>query len=266
MRKALWWGMALGFFYAAAGTGGAADATAGKTDWKLTSSVTYETGKFGTDTRTETVYVPFTLKRTFERWNLAVTIPYIHQETGPDVTAIEGRPFRIRRTSAGGVTTNSGLGDVVLKGGYDLLEEQDQPFNLSAVGKIKFPTADDDEGLGTGEFDEGLGLEASKRLDDRWTLFADVYYTFIGDPSGVNLDDEFAFDVGFGYAFSKTLSANVFYEYRTAISDGTSAPQDLFLGLEQKLSEAAKLFGGVSLGLSDGSPDVGVTLGFGYRF
>ncbi len=33
--------------------------------------------------------------------------------------------------------------------------------------KIKFPTADDSRGLGTGEFDETLGVDLSKALFDK---------------------------------------------------------------------------------------------------
>src|SRR3989442_7632508 len=32
-------------------------------NWQFSSSITYESGHFGTGTRTETVYIPFTLKR-----------------------------------------------------------------------------------------------------------------------------------------------------------------------------------------------------------
>ncbi len=120
-----------------------------------------------------------------DKWNVSVTVPCIYQETGSAVASIEGRPVQIRRTTGvGNRTSTEGLGDIILKGGYDLLEEPEQPFNLSAVAKIKLPTANKDDGLGTGEFDEGVGLEASKRLDSRWTFLGDLYYTFIGSPLG----------------------------------------------------------------------------------
>lgn len=134
-------------------------------DWKFSSSVTYETGDFGTGTTTDTVYAPLTLKRYFDRWDVSLTVPYITQETGAGVAAIAGRPVQIRKGRDGGTTTNEGLGDLVLKGGVDLMQEGEQPFSLSPVGKIKFPTADEEAGLGTGEFDEGVGLEASKRIN-----------------------------------------------------------------------------------------------------
>ena len=236
------------------------------TDWKVTTAATYETGKFGTDTTTNTLYVPVMLKRYFDRWNVSLTIPYIYQETGPGVAAIGGQPFQIRKTSGGSRVSDEGLGDLVLKGGYDLLREEEQPFNLAVIGKIKFPTADDQEGLGTGEYDEGTGLEASKRLNAQWTVFSDIYYTFIGSPPGTDLNDETTFDIGLGYDLTADDILSVFYTEKTALLDGRPDPRDLDFNWEHKLNKTTKFFTGFSVGLSDGSPDFGVTGGMAFRF
>jgi hypothetical protein len=43
------------------------------------------------------------------------------------------------------------------------LEERDVIPEIMPYVKIKFPTADSDRGLGTGEFDETIGVDLSKR-------------------------------------------------------------------------------------------------------
>ena len=234
-------------------------------DWKVDSAITYETGDFGTGTTVNTVYVPFTLTRYFEMWNLAGTIPFIYQESGPGVTALGGRPFQTSRRG-GPSRSDSGLGDMLLKGTYYVLNENTQPLNINAVGQIKFPTADDTKGLGTGEFDETLGLETSKSLDDYWQFFADFYYTFIGDPAGMDLNNEFAFNLGAGYKVNPETTVSLAYQERTAIVDDRPNPRDLVLEVIHKMDEAISFNGNIDAGLSNGSPDFGITVGMGYLF
>ena len=238
----------------------------GQEEWEFMTSLTYETGDYGTSETTNTVYWPFTLKRYWERADASFTIPLLYQETGPGVTAIGGRAFQTSRFTFGSEATDSGIGDMLLKGRYYLFDETSQDFNLAAAGKIKFPTADDEEGLGTGEFDEGFGLEAGKTLNAFWSLYADIYYTFIGEPPGTDLDNEVAFNVGAGYNLTDETSASLFYQERTALVDGRDNPRDIFLALNHELNNTTDVFGGVSFGVSDGSPDFGVTAGTKYRF
>ncbi len=228
--------------------------------WKFSSSVTYETGDFGADTTTNTVYIPFTIKRYFKEGDLSFTIPYIYQESGPEVSSLDGKPFQIHSSPAGSKRISEGIGDMSLKGSYYLLDESDKPLNLSAVGKIKLPTADEDKGLGTGKADETLGLEASKTIDE-WILSADIYYTFIGDPEGADLNNEFAFDFGGEYHIIEPTTVGLFYEESTALLDDASNPRDLLFTVGHKLDENVQLFGDVSVGLSNGSSAVGVTAG-----
>lgn len=80
------------------------------------------------------------------------------------------------------------------------------------------------------------------------------------------MNNEWAFDIGAGYSFSPAWMFSVFYEVRTALLDGEPDPMDLSFQLENRLTETVKLFGGVSVGLSDGSPDAGVTAGVSVKF
>jgi len=46
---------------------------------------------------------------------------------------------------------------------------------VAITGRIKLPTADADSGLGTGEFDEGMGLELTKALAiDGWDILTEA--------------------------------------------------------------------------------------------
>ncbi len=235
-------------------------------EWQANVAVTYETGDFGTNTTTNTTYIPLSIKRLFEKGDVSLTIPYIYQQSAPGVTAIAGRPFRTSPFAGGPRRTESGLGDMLLRGSYYLITEQTEPFNLTPIAQIKFPTADDDKGLGTGEFDETIGLESSKTLNEQWALYLNLYYTFIGDPPSQNFDNEFAVVLGPGYYFNKDTRLSLLYEERTALVDGRSNPRDLLLNLNYQMNSTTSASGGISIGLSNGSPDFGITAGMGVLF
>ncbi len=247
-------------------------------DWKVSESVTYERGDFGTGTETTTVYIPTTLKRYFERGDISLVVPYLHLEGSGAVVTVDGVPQRSKKNAKGSASTtsttqavpnvsNGGIGDVLLKGSFYLLDEEKQLLNLSIVGKIKFPTASHHRNLGTGKFDEGFGLEASKQIVKDWTLFSDAYYTILGTPAGTDtFRNQFVFDVGAGYQVLRPLNVSLFFEQKTTIVAGTSAPRDINVNAEFQLTHDFRLFGTVLAGLSDGSPDVGLTAGASYRF
>src|SRR5438105_4049436 len=85
--------------------------------WQLSSSLTYESGTFGTSNRTETLYVPFTLKRLFSQGDIGLTVPFVVLQTTGETTLVNGQPQRIRRArqsnlAPAGTVTKAGLGDM----------------------------------------------------------------------------------------------------------------------------------------------------------
>ncbi len=244
-------------------------ALAAETDWKLSAEVDYLTGTYGTDSRTDTVYVPVTLKRYFGMGDVALTLPYIYQRGSALVTNVGGMPVKIKQKPATGtvpVTANNGVGDLLLKGRFYLLEEDHAPFGLSLVGKVKFPTADRNKGLGTGEFDEGGGVEFSKALPHDWTLYTDVSYTFIGSPPGTSLKNQLAFDIGAAQRFTREVTGSFYYEESTPLVSGTPDQRDILATIEYKVSKAARLYAGATVGLSQSTADFGATAGVSIRF
>ncbi len=234
--------------------------------WEVSSSITLERGAFGTSTITHTVYIPVTLKRYFDLGDLSVTVPYTKSKGGSDVTTIAGRPVQTRSGSGSNTSTGS-IGDTILAGSYYLLKEADEhPLDLSIIGNVKFPTADHDKGLGTGEFDETIGLSANKSFDD-WLMFSSIDYTFIGDPSGLDLNNQFTYELGGGLHIDEFTTVNLSYQEKTAILDGKNNPREIILAFDHDIEKGKlTLFGNATKGLSDGSPDYGLTLGMSARF
>ena len=90
-----------------------------------------------------------------------------------------------------------GLGDLRLGVEQTLLGGGSRRFRLEAELGVKVPTADEEEYLGTGEWDARVGLVGEYEL---WTgrLFAGAGWNRLGDPSWTVLED--VFDVHAGLA------------------------------------------------------------------
>lgn len=235
-------------------------------EWALETSPSYASGDFGTSTTTNTLYWPVTIRRYVPRGEVAFTIPYIDQTAGPGVTAIRGRPLRTDRSTAGPKRSDSGIGDLLLDGRYHFFDETTEAFKLSGFGGLKLPTADEDKRLGTGEFDQTLGLESGKALDELWSVHANVYYTFIGDPPDTDLNDQFLYDLGLGYKLTEKTLATVSYQESTALVDDEDNAREIVLGANHDLASDTKAYGKTAFGLSDGSPDWALMGGLAYIF
>jgi hypothetical protein len=239
----------------------------------LSGLVDYSVGDYGTGKDTTLLYIPFTLGVSpFDGLTLSGTIPYVWQDTQTVVVtgggvAVRKQKERLLPTAASSVShTESGLGDILFKVQYRLLEEQAVLPEISPYLKIKFPTADDSRGLGTGEFDETLGVDFSKTFFERLVGYVSLAYTFIGSPAGEDLRDSFGWSLGAAYRVTQPWSVFTFLEGATAISPGEADPLEILFGAEYKLTKALKLTGSVGKGLSNGSPDYEISGGFTVRF
>jgi outer membrane putative beta-barrel porin/alpha-amylase len=212
----------------------------------LSTSVDYSVGDYGTGKNTTLVYVPFTLGvRPLDRFWLSVTVPFLYQHgqnvviTGGGVASRKGQKGKFAQPAQS--KTEEGLGDVLLKASVILIPEKEFIPEVTPYFKVKFPTADKDRGLGTGEFDETLGVDVSKRLIASLFGYLELAYTFIGEPAGTTLHNSFGWSVGAGYAIVPPFSVFAFLEGATAISPGQEDPLDLRVGAELKLVKALRV-------------------------
>lgn len=228
--------------------------------WQVESSMSYETGKYGTDQETELFYWPVTLKRFFSEGDVALTMTYIDINTAGGVTVVDGTVVE----GSGG--SGSGLGDTSIKGRYNWIEQNGALPFIDLIARLKLPTADDGKGLGTGEFDMGFGAELARRFGDTYIGFADLTYTFIGSPPGVNYDNRIDADLGLGRQFTQAWMGCVSYDFRSAISPSGNDAHSLSFLANFKATPQIRTYGMLEVGLSDGAPDYSITAGASYRF
>ena len=250
--------------------------------WQTGVSVYHSRGDYGTGSTTTITSIPLSIRRLFQDGDVTLVVPFLSVSSNCSVTLLSGVPnqtggtcptttittkngkqvTRLRPTT----TTESGIGDVILRGRYYVLDEQGFVPSVAVTAKIKFPTADRDRGLGTGEFDEGLGLQVSKKVTDAWISFVDLGYTNLGNPPGLTLRNQWNYDLGVGYYFTKALLGSVYYEAWTAAISGLQNPQDLLLAMNYTATSAWRFNASIARGLSDGAPNWALTAGLNVRF
>jgi hypothetical protein len=159
-----------------------------------------------------------------------------------------------------------GIGDHVL-GARHRFWEDDRGHSAAAQTSIKIPTADEDEGLGTGEFDfVGAGIFTAQ-IDSRFssTLFGEL--ALVGDPGGGN-DLRHALASAASYALTEDTAA--FAEIAKIFHSDGADPLFTTLGIARTLFPGTILDVGVAIGLNDDAPDaillVGVTTNLGKLF
>ena len=232
-------------------------------DWQVESSLSYLHGDYGTGENTDLIYWPVTAQRNFSRGSLAVTIPYLLIDTEGGATVVDGDVVAEGSPSGG---TAAGLGDVMLKGRYNWKDQQDAwPF-IDLVARFKLPTADEQDGLGTGEADAGFAVEMARRFAGEWLGFLDLGYTFIGDPPDMDYDNRLTFNTGLGRQLTPQWMAAAFYEVRTAISPDSADAHTFSLLFQSRLAPPLAVYAMVDMGLTEGAADVGLTVGGSYRF
>ena len=244
--------VAIATFALASATAMAEDAGA---DLRFSAGVEYSTGKYGGTDDIEELYVPLTFRAGFDRIGLRLTVPWL-SVTAPEYTIITD-PGADPWPGSGATVTESGLGDVVAAlTFYDLYVSDNANFVVDATGKIKFGTADETLGLGTGENDYTLQLDAY-RFFDKLSLQGTAGYRLRGDAPGVVLNDVFLASVGGAYLAAPNSIVGMYFDYRESAISGTDDIQELSGFASFRLGRAWRMELYAFTGLTDSSTDFG---------
>lgn len=248
----------------------------------------YASGTFGTETNTEFITVPLILDyRPTDRIDFELVIPYVYQSNSSTVYGAY-MPYRYQlqggsamamasRIASGsrghrwgsGVqsesgsyiidNSQSGIGDISITSGYELIREGELLPQLRMTAYLKFPTADRDMGLGTGEFDAGPGVSLDKWRGD-WNLFAESRYVFQGESDLYATNDYLSYTAGIGYQLNNGLYLALACKGASAPGEGSPAPFEGRIKFNWRILDKTSLEGYLSKGFTDGSPDYGASL------
>lgn len=253
--------------------------------FSLSAGADYSSGKYGTSSTTDIWSVPFTAEYQSSDWTFKLIVPYINVSGPANVIPGVGKTNNgnphgrglghlvggiLNPGGAGSNTTvssgsASGLGDVVASAGYQVFTSSDQTFGVDLTGRVKFGTADENKGLGTGKNDYGLSLDTYKVIGST-TVFGGVGWTDYGSSQYIKLKNGFNASLGAQYKLSQRDSIGAYYYYRERIAEG-GAPQSELSGYwNHKLGESWRLQAYVMGGFANGSPDYGAGASLKYAF
>lgn len=233
--------------------------------FSLMSGVDYSTGKYGQSKSTDITYIPFIAKYETNDTTLKLTIPWL-KITGPGNVIGGDSPVVLGRSNRP-VSTQSGLGDIVFSVSHTIARlGEDKPLILDLTGKVKFATASTSKGLGTGENDYTLELDAYKPLNKTITLFGDVGYKRMGDPDGLNLNNIWFSSAGLAYKIGPSTSMGITADIHQATLNTSEPLRELTAFLTHKLNANYKLQSYLTHGYSDTSTDWGGGVMLGWIF
>jgi hypothetical protein len=255
--------------------------------YSVSQGLEFSSGKYGTDTRTDTIFAPLTVMATpTDRLGLSLEIPYIYQSNGNVVSSIANGGMQATRTvmlSAVGVSamsgpgsgmspssasmnqSESGLGDITLRVGYVLVPEKDSMPQVRPMAFVKFPTADKNASLGTGEFDEGFTVEVSKWFG-KWNPFAEAGYTVQGKSPQLALKNYMTYNSGIGYQVAENFRPILLIKGATSPADGASSLLEVRLKLKYQATNHTGIEGYLAKGITTNSPDYSTGLSVFYDF
>ncbi|MCZ6696245.1 MAG: hypothetical protein O7A63_06870 [Acidobacteria bacterium] len=232
----------------------------GEIDFRI--SPAFFSGDFGSDIGTDVAYLPFTMRVRTARQEFRATLSFLSIHTDEPVTFIGGE---IIPGGPGGSTSQTGPGDLVLRDDFFFLQgTRRSPWVYGSL-RAKLPIADENKGLGTGEFDYGAGVGIIQPLDGRWSLLVEALYVVRGDPPGIDYENTWWALIGTQAQLSERMRWNLYYESRESVIQGRTTIRDLSTGISRRVSDALSWRADLFIGLSDTAEDYGLSLGFTIR-
>jgi hypothetical protein len=264
----------------------AADQTGkkGQVNYSVSLGVEYSNGDYGTTITTDAVATKLTLAWfPTDLLDLSLEIPYLYQSNSVTTPFGMGR-FRTSRMRQAGTTqgpmrsgssrfastfdvtrSQSGIGDMILRGGYIVLPEKEITPQIRPEFYVKFPTADENKGLGTGEFDGGIGATFVKWIGD-WNASFEGVYNFIGKSADFNLNNYFSYEADLGYQLTDRFMPALAVKGATSPSSDSPAYFEMRIKALYNITGRLGTDGYLGKGFTDGSPDYSAGAEISYLF
>ena len=216
----------------------------------LSTGYDYSSGEYGDTEFTNITFVPVTAQLELDAWTFKVSGSWLRID-GPGSLIADGEFI------SGPARVASGVGDTNVSVSYLLYPFiENGPF-VELISKVKIPTADETEGLGSGATDFTGMVSIFQKVDDDITLFLDFGYRARGSSDLYELENGFIGGVGGSFKFTEQVSAGVLYNFRQAATPTGEDPMDLSPFVTFKPGEDWVINGYGTFGLTDASPETG---------
>lgn len=230
--------------------------TAAAPEIKLDTSVVYARGSYGLPTDTD-IFIAL-VNPTYETadWRLQASFPYIWLKGPASVVGNAG--------TAAASRTESGIGDasVTVTRKFD---PGTSGWYTSFGAKVKFPTADENKGLGTGQTDAAFQFDVTKKFGDL-TPYATVGYQVLGRGALYPMKDGFFGTLGVITLVSDETSMGLAGNWRQPTISGGASASELMVFAQQKITDSSHFQVFVLHGFTDASPSFAIGAMLGWKF
>ena len=208
----------------------------------------FNRGDYGEPKKTNTVSIPAFIKLEYEPVTVRLQIPYVIIDGSQDfiIDGDEGE-------TATGSKLRDGIGDMVASFTYTRFPIIDYVPIIDVTTKIKIPTANDKQGIGTGKVDVTLQLEVSESFG-AVNVFAAGGHRFKGGaPKNVWLAS-----TGASIRVAERVNVGVAYDYRQGSFDPRRDSHEISPFASFRFGSIFRWNPYLLFGLSENAPDWGV--------
>lgn len=236
----------------------------------LAAGYDYTIGKYGGTAATEIRYLPLVMSYASAAGTYKITVPQIEvtrRAAGGTETVVPGDADNgaIILPVSSVAQRVSGLGDILAAASYNISDDHSSGVVIDVTGKIKFATADQKKGLGTGKNDYALQVDLAKLIGPA-SLLGMLGYRVVGKPDGVDLHNTFYASIGCATSLAGGTTIGLAADFREA-SFATNAPsRELTAYAVSRLAQDWKLQAYVLVGMSHASADWGAGGMLTYQF
>jgi len=220
--------------------------------FRATSGFDFSSGHYGADRPTEILYTPLTLQASKGPWTLKADVAWL-RVTGPAIL-LDGSAEGTANVRTSG--SASGPGDINLYARYSFEELYGDNLFIDLTARVKVPTADFADGLGTGEWDQSLQIDIASAFG-KVAPFAAFGYRITGEPDGFTLRNVFYGTVGVQYTWGPRVATGVYYDVRQSSIPSGKAPQEGAAYVNFKINDRWSINAYGVVGFSRNSPDAG---------
>ncbi|NQT63734.1 MAG: hypothetical protein HQ556_12300 [Candidatus Marinimicrobia bacterium] len=241
----------------------AGSAQAGQS-WSLATSMSYNQGTYVYENTIENYYLNLGVRYKQPLWSIAVTLPILAQQDNLELASFPESGV----ADSNGVLTNThwgnvkmGVGDLYIFGQRTVWQNFKSKSSLSATFQFKVPLGFSSQTFSSQKKDYGAGILFKQYRGD-YSFFTDLGYLVLGNPEWGIYKNPISYGAGIGRTFlRKTLSMSMYYRAYTEIIDGISPPQQISFGLYGRLNRQSNISINWTQGLSESSPDRGISMG-----
>jgi hypothetical protein len=218
----------------------------------LATGLDVSSGNYGEALPTAIVSPNFAIKYYEKDWAVGASTPYLETSGPGNVVPGLGRLGSSPPTAP--VVTRDGIGDVVIWARHTLFTFAKTDTSIDLKGKIRFGTASAAEGLGTGQNDYAISLEADQPIGRKADLFASFGRRFPISPPGFPLEAAWFGSFGGSYDFAARWTASMWLDMQQATSDTSGREQEVTTDLTYRISPVWKIDAYIVKGFATGSP------------